>query len=703
MSDIWLFIEPICELTGWHPHHIQKLDRQSKITSRPSTVRAANGKPRREYLLSSLPLAAQLKYAQGSFTPAAATPALTFSPPPREPGGIAVPAAITGSSLTPPGAPNRPALPPDLDTQAASRFAAIEPLINFRNHSGKRGDRPTFKTRDGRNVSNLNELAEYVAAQQVPPISSRTLYRWLDRFDARGFAALADAPRKDRGVSRLFSEHANAAAFVQQKFLNEGLSARLAWESLCREWSNIERKGEAPSYSTVRDYIAALPKPLTTLAREGAEKYHAKCSPFIQRSKQRVMDWWIADHRTHDVMVRNRLFAHLKDDQAYRVYLTLLVDWGSQKFIGWTFAPTPSSRTIYSALRMSLAEYGFPRNFYWDNGKDFQKVKARLEAIDLSTSTLATLKREGVSYGITSALPFHPRSKPIESYFTRISRRFDPLWKPAYLGNKPGACPPECREAQKQHDEYLRGKHSKSPLPTDAEFILGATKWIEEYNARPMDRFDGRSPNEVFDESFPITARNPVPRRALDFLLSSPIERTVQQGGCVRIEKVWYEPSDFYLGAMSNLQGRKVLLIVDDYNLAEAVAVDAETGEFIAEMAPKGFVGQDPSNPITRDMIQAHMRNQRSMQRARADWLGMLAAIASASGWKTERQSLLERAGLKTGTDDRMALPSGAVPGAMQPRKIAANSSAPRLAPAFVSDAVEPGDAALFAQVEEED
>jgi hypothetical protein len=47
---------------------------------------------------------------------------------------------------------------------------------------------------------------------------------------------------------------------------------------------------------------------------------------------------------------------------------------------------------------------------------------------------------------------------------------------------------------------------------------------------------------------------------------------------------------------------------------------------------------------------------------------------------------LLERAGVRTGTDNRPALPAAAVPGA---RRIAEHSRAVKMASPFVSDAVE--------------
>jgi len=40
-------------------------------------------------------------------------------------------------------------------------------------------------------------------------------------------------------------------------------------------------------------------------------------------------------------------------------------------------ALAPSSRTINSALRIAILSHGMPRNFYWDNGEDYKKVRLK--------------------------------------------------------------------------------------------------------------------------------------------------------------------------------------------------------------------------------------------------------------------------------------------------------------------------------------
>jgi hypothetical protein len=691
MTEAWLTMEKVCALTQWTERHVRRASRT--WSARASEMRGRNGKPQREYLLSSLPAEAQAKFAEEVKKGLLVVPAAEQTMP-----------LFTSAPLFPP-AP-RVAIPEDLEDQARARFDAIRPLLDFRERTN--GHRPTFRLSDGRTLNRLADLAEYIAAQQKPAVSSRTLFRWLDRFQPRkhkdlqppgGYAALADKQRKDALGAGSRSLDELSKSYLQKKYLlkEEGsLSMQVAWEVLVRDWSKVlGKKGAAPSYDTVRNYLRGLSPGLKTLARVGPEAYVSQNSPFIIRGKQPVMKTWISDHRVHDVLVRNRMFAEKKCDEAYRMQFTAIYDMGSHAIVGYCFSPQASWRTIHSAIRMAAADYGFPREFYWDNGEDFKKVKRSLERIEVSREVL------GFNFRVTSALPKHPRSKPIEAYFTRIAKRFDPMWGAAYIGNSPTNRPEAARAAEYEHNRYLLGKREKSPLPTDAEFLAAAVRWIAEYNSEArLESLDGRTPYEVLDEAYPERKRPKINPRVLDILLWEPVIRTVQNGGCVQMDRTWYEPTEESLYALADRQGQKVCILRDPYNLADAVAV-TEDRVFIGELRLKQFIDQDIANPITRDQIQAAMREQRRLKRSYAQHIALLSLLAQHWGWKTERELLLERAGVLTGTDGRPALPAGAAPGAVRgqlPRPRAQR----QLQPAFVSDAVAE-DADVFRDVNVED
>src|SRR5260370_5655705 len=305
-----------------------------------------------------------------------------------------------------------------------------------------------------------------------------------------------------------------------------------------------------------------------------------------------------------------------------------------------------------------------PRNFYWDNGEDFKKVRRDIEAVTLSSEAKALLERD--RGGVTSAVRYRPRSKPIESWFGgRWSKRFDPRWRPAYLGNKPGACPEDAREAQKFHEDFLKGKRGASPLPLDAEFISSAIQFIDEENDTRLDKLNGHTPNEAMQEAHPERNRGNVDPRMLDILFSERAKRIGQKGGCGQLDKMRNEPTDESLFALDTRQGREVAILRDPYNVGEAIVADAETLQFIGELRIQEFVAQCPNGQITRDQIKAAMRRERSLRKGYADYLAVLSAMASNQGWKTERAALMERAIPRTGTDGRL-LPA-ATPGARGP------------------------------------
>jgi hypothetical protein len=222
-------------------------------------------------------------------------------------------------------------------------------------------------------------------------------------------------------------------------------------------------------------------------------------------------------------------------------------------------------------------------------------------------------------------------------------------------------------------------------------------QWIDEYNDTRLESLDHRTPNEVMEEQRPERSRVPVNSRLLDVLFSERVKRTVLAGGCVELDRMRYEPVDASLFALDARKGRQVAVLRDPYNLGEAVAADPETLQFIGELRIQQFVAQCPNGRITRDQIKAGLRRERSLRRGYAEYLAALQAIASSQGWKTEREALLERAGVRTGTDNRAALPPVGVPGA---RRLAAGP--PRLSSPFVSDAAE-RDAEVFAKVEVEE
>src|SRR6202040_574833 len=59
-----LSLKQVCELTGWTPRHVRRIADRDKWQMQISESRGRNGKPEREYLLTSLPADAQARFMQ---------------------------------------------------------------------------------------------------------------------------------------------------------------------------------------------------------------------------------------------------------------------------------------------------------------------------------------------------------------------------------------------------------------------------------------------------------------------------------------------------------------------------------------------------------------------------------------------------------------------------------------------------------------
>jgi transposase InsO family protein len=671
MHETRVTLEKLCALGHWTPAYVRVRARTEGWETRDSESRGRNGKKQHEYLESSLPADLQAKLAAERKTCFAITP----------PVGQTLPLFAAAPEVP---EPVRLQLDEKEREEADKWLDAITQLndLKERAKSGKPLHLP-----DGKALRLVDDIADFVGKQMSPPKSGRTVLRKLEHFTggkkrekAGGYPGLARKIRCDEGKSRYYEANPDMAFLAQQKFLNEALSMQLAHEAVCRECRN--RSKEPPkSYTVTWRFLSNIAEAPKTLAREGAEKY-MRHAPFILRKAPPAGAWGVSDHRQFDVFCRNRLFNHLNENQMYRPWLTALYDWGSRKITGFCLAPSPNAATIGSSIRMAARQFGFPMNLYWDQGKDYRKMRRELARIELVPEIRGLLSANGVQ--VTSALPYHPRSKPIESWFARWSKRFDPTWGAAYAGNKPENCRPQCREAQREHAKYLAGKRSSSPLPTDTEFFIAAVEYIEEYNTTAhLDCLDGRTPDEVFDEQYPPESRRKVDELSLNILLSQKCERTVLAGGCVEIDKLRYEPDEQSLGALDLLNGQRAKILRDPYDLGEAVALD-ERGRFVGTLHIQPFVEQSPGGRLTQDAIKAGMKRQRTLKRNYVEGLAAIAAFGAGQGWRTESEGLVDRTLARTGTDGRLL--SAAAPGA---RGEAAPARAKRAAqPAFVSDAV---------------
>ncbi|HWF02272.1 MAG TPA: hypothetical protein VHA06_01220, partial [Candidatus Angelobacter sp.] len=171
---------------------------------------SGNGKPVFEYDASSLPADAQLKLMQLKMSSQALVPvnksvSITAVATLPSPDSDQVTRALSSFSA-------------DEQMQARERLEAIKYMIDFVNKTN--GHKPLFKGISGEDFTSLSAVAKHIAS--VTAYSERNVWRWWKRYIAPGGVSnLIDGARSDQGKSRFFHEHREAAAFAQNKYLNE--------------------------------------------------------------------------------------------------------------------------------------------------------------------------------------------------------------------------------------------------------------------------------------------------------------------------------------------------------------------------------------------------------------------------------------------------------------------------------------------------
>ena len=234
-----------------------------------------------------------------------------------------------------------------------------------------------------------------LAAQAgVPP---RTLTRWAEKFRADAtLGGLQRRQRADRGRRRIPAELVDAI---------EALALRRPEPTAAfihRRVSDIahDRGLPAPSYSSVRTFIAGIDPGLRTLAQHGDTAYRDRFELVFRRTAARPNEQWQADHTLLDVAVLD------KTGTAARPWLTVVLDDYSRAVAGYTlFLGAPTAEQTALALHQAVNRKtnpawpisGLPEILYSDHGSDF--TSARLERVCLDTHIRLIHSRTGVPQG----------------------------------------------------------------------------------------------------------------------------------------------------------------------------------------------------------------------------------------------------------------------------------------------------------------
>jgi hypothetical protein len=162
----------------------------------------------------------------------------------------------------------------------SARYAAILPLIQLSEISHK--TRFPHLLPDGIAVNSWSESVAWSADKSG--VSKKTIWKFWSNFRAHGREGLMPRSRKDRGRSRIFSNHAKLCCFAAYLFLVHTRNIRAVHKAISDFHGQL---GDRPiSYSSVRRWLLNTPRQeLVAFALEGQRRFRAVVVGFTKGMK----------------------------------------------------------------------------------------------------------------------------------------------------------------------------------------------------------------------------------------------------------------------------------------------------------------------------------------------------------------------------------------------------------------------------------
>jgi len=654
VSSKWISADEVMRRTGWSRATFFR--RRAELVSRGLDDEIdVNGRPVRVYFEDSLPLP----------NTAAQTQLTVVAPPPAQLGPL--------FANQPAAAMERVVLPdPNAQAQADKRLAALEPLLQFLETPARFA---AFRLPDGRPVTSLERMIEYVAG--CTGQSTRTIKRWLAAYRTQGFAGLADRIRADKGQSRWFAKHYEAAMLAAHLYLNERQSISFVCEQFRYEMQALGlTETDFPSHETVRIFLSQNISPaMKALARQGQRIYRERMAPYLRRAYIDIYanQVWVGDHGIHDVEISNDVFDEVPFGTPGRLRMSAFVDYRSRK--AWaTWAWEGSSRSIAATIVRAMLEDGPPEGIYVDNGKDYKKVaRGAARASELPEADdddrkapaqwwqqeYGVIEKTGLlgrlGIAVTHCIPRHPQSKHVERFFRTMHMHFDAVHS-TYTSGSPFTRPEATEKAMMRHRWLLKaGRVEESRHPLASRFILGCLAWLDEYNNTPQsgEGMDGRTPNEIF-----ASERNPKQKPAPDpkdlaVLMLDYVRRGVRECA-IKLGKYRYTPRPedrMAWAAMHEANDQDVLVGYNAGDPEYAIVLDLD-GRFIAWLEAEPLLRFAPNDEATQAQIGTSMSIRRGLEKATRQSLAAIATAARGNGAGSAEDMLYKRLQLPAGNHD---------------------------------------------------
>ncbi|WP_331747611.1 Mu transposase C-terminal domain-containing protein (plasmid) [Streptomyces sp. NBC_00853] len=349
-------------------------------------------------------------------------------------------------------------------------------------------------------------------------VSERTVWRWLSSPEE---AAPAERPRyvlSDTDREAFAFYRGNVAAVVRARHAVTAGDGRTAGapvpDFLATGWARAKTVAERTLYRA----FATEMLPAERAAWKTGESGRRAASVYLRRPDALRGRTWEMDHKQIPLVVLP------PKGKAICPWMTTVVDDGTRALLGWAVAVTPTSGTVFTAMRMAmLHEPGIspfgavPERVRIDCGLEFAA-----DAVEAALGGLAV-----VMHRLPAFQP-HRKGKVERLNLTIEQMLISQL--PGFTGGPRDAGgklygPVKDSVAAKQAAEGQAG----GPMRIE-RFVKRFADWVHWYNTeRPHRMLGGRTPIQAWNED-PAPLRR-IPADQLRHLLLAGTERTIQKDG----------------------------------------------------------------------------------------------------------------------------------------------------------------------------
>jgi len=438
-------------------------------------------------------------------------------------------------------------------------------------------------------------------------ISRGSLYRWLTRYHNQGLVGLIDTRGGSRFIKQIISE--DAFEFFKTMYLTQQrLSVKTCWLNINYINKSENRGWKIPSLMYMYKFIKSqIPLGVQVLHREGIRAYEAKCAPHIQIDPDSVGPGaiWVGDHSQLNCWIRHR-------NRWIRPWLTAWQDMRSRAILGFFVSPNPNQTTILQAFKRAVLKYGPPDVVKVDNGRDYDseswtgttKVRRRALRKGYIDEQLVAGIYAMLDIAVSFAIPYRPKSKPIERFFDTLDCQFTKTIS-TYCGKDAERKPEELNKLL-QREKTISQAYDINSVAEQLE------EYIEIYNnsAHTGLGMNNRTPMQVFASR---ESRRVLAEGVIDLIARVwSGELTIGKNG-VRFKGMYYGQ---YNTELLIHQGKKVRISYDPDDLRQIYVYNSTTFKLItiAEQNQLVLYGQAVDEENLREAMRQQSRARKTIK-----------------------------------------------------------------------------------------